>query len=69
MLFDCCIKGTIFKILVQQEASLYDIRTLDLKEGDDVIYIKRIRYANDQPVIIEHVHLPGGRHTGYVFAF
>ena len=42
----------------RQEASLYDIRTLDLKEGDDVIYIKRIRYANDQPVIIEHVHLP-----------
>ena len=42
----------------RQEASLYDIRTLNLKEGDDVIYIKRIRYANDQPVIIEHVHLP-----------
>lgn len=42
----------------KQEASLYDIRTLDLEEGDDVIYIKRIRYADNQPVIIEHVHLP-----------
>ena len=42
----------------RQEASLYDMRTLNLKEGDDIIYIKRIRYADGHPVIIEHVHLP-----------
>lgn len=42
----------------RQEASMYDIRTLQLEEGDDIIYIKRIRYADGHPVIIEHVHLP-----------
>ena len=42
----------------RQEASMYDIRTLNLKENDDIVYIKRIRYADSHPVIIEHVHLP-----------
>ena len=42
----------------RQEASMYDIRALKLKEGEDIVYIKRIRYADGHPVIIEHVHLP-----------
>ncbi len=42
----------------RQEASMYDIRALKLKEGADIVYIKRIRYADGHPVIIEHVQLP-----------
>ena len=37
---------------------MYDMRALKLKENDDIVYIKRIRYADSHPVIIEHVHLP-----------
>lgn len=43
---------------VRQPASMYDIRMLDLSKDDDVVYIKRLRFANEQPVIIEHVYLP-----------
>lgn len=40
------------------EATLSDIRSLNLKEGDFIVYLKRLRYADGHPVILEHVHLP-----------
>lgn len=42
----------------KEKASLQDIRTLGLHEEDFIIYLKRLRYADGHPVIIEHVHLP-----------
>lgn len=42
----------------KQEASLLDIRALNLREGDYIVYLKRLRFADGHPVIIEHVHLP-----------
>ncbi len=40
------------------EASSRDIEILKLQSGDKVISIQRIRYANDVPVILEHVRFP-----------
>ena len=44
--------------LEEQKASTKDIRLLQLNEGDTVIYLQRLRFANNIPVIIEHVCLP-----------
>ncbi|MDR7871394.1 MAG: GntR family transcriptional regulator [Tissierellaceae bacterium] len=39
-------------------ASERDIKELGLTENDKVVYIKRIRYANDEPIVIEHNYFP-----------
>ncbi|MDD3172590.1 MAG: GntR family transcriptional regulator [Herbinix sp.] len=43
---------------LKQEASMNDLRVLNLHEGDYIVYLKRLRFADEHPVIIEHVHLP-----------
>ena len=40
------------------EPSDTDITELKLKGGEKVIFIQRIRYANDEPIIIESNYLP-----------
>lgn len=47
----------IIKNIVQR-ASERDIKELGLTEQDKVVYIKRIRYADDEPIIIEHNFFP-----------
>lgn len=41
-----------------KEASDRDIRELNLNKGDKVIYLKRIRYADEEPIIVEHNFFP-----------
>lgn len=41
----------------EQKATPKDINTLHLSPDDSIIYIYRIRYADDIPVVIEHVRL------------
>ena len=43
--------------LEEQKATPTDIRLLALREGDSVVCLDRLRYANGIPVIIEHVRL------------
>ncbi len=33
-------------------------KKLDLAEEEQVVYLQRLRYVNDKPVMIEHVYLP-----------
>lgn len=42
----------------KEAASLHDMRALGLSEGSSIVYLKRLRYADGHPVIIEHIHLP-----------
>jgi len=37
---------------------------LDMPSGAPVIYLERIRYANDEPIAFEKVHLPADRFPG-----
>lgn len=41
-----------------RDASERDVKELELNENSKVVYIKRIRYADDDPVIIEHNFFP-----------
>jgi len=43
---------------VIKDANERDIAELNLHENDKVVYIKRIRYADDEPVILEHNFFP-----------
>ncbi len=49
--------GKVLKCMLQK-ASEGDIRELNLQEGDLVIAIDRVRYANDEAVSMESSHLP-----------
>ena len=42
----------------RQKVTLQDMRLLHLSETSTVVYLVRLRFANDIPVIIEHVRLP-----------
>ncbi|QIL46754.1 GntR family transcriptional regulator [Vagococcus coleopterorum] len=34
------------------------VERLQLEKNESVIYIKRVRYANDEPLVIENLHIP-----------
>ena len=42
----------------KQKPSTSIARKLEMDMGEDVIYLERLRYVNDKPVMIEHVYLP-----------
>jgi GntR family transcriptional regulator len=45
-------------------ASAEVARQLDMKSGDAVIFIKRVKYFNGTPIILEEIWLPGGTFKG-----
>ena len=52
------------EILVKYQGKGVFVRTpkmtkkLELKDGEKLVYLKRLRHVNDRPVMIEHVYLP-----------
>ncbi|MCR4746115.1 MAG: GntR family transcriptional regulator [Lachnospiraceae bacterium] len=42
--------------LIPAEAAM--AKKLELEAGEKLVYLKRLRYVNDKPVMIEHVYLP-----------
>lgn len=49
--------------LRKQAPTASQIKALNLSPEDDVIYLKRLRYADEHPVIIEHAYLPYDRYA------
>ena len=51
---------TYTKILENKVVSANAVMTkkLELKDGEKLVYLKRLRHVNDRPVMIEHVYLP-----------
>ena len=51
---------TYTKILENKVVSANAMMTkkLELKDGEKLVYLKRLRHVNDRPVMIEHVYLP-----------
>ena len=53
------IKLKTHVLVAQKEsATIKDMELLNIGENDSIVYLLRIRYANDIPVVIEHVRLP-----------
>lgn len=50
--------GSKIDVITVREASERDVRDLRIGEGEKVIYIARIRYADNEPVIYEHNYFP-----------
>ena len=51
---------TYTKILENKVVSANAVmaKKLELKDGEKLVYLKRLRHVNDRPVMIEHVYLP-----------
>lgn len=50
--------GTKFLAAELVQAMPSDIKRLGLKENDQIIRIRRLRYCDDMPVILEEIHFP-----------